>query len=112
MQLSTKIWIEHGGKNVFGGGRAALVEAIEGTGSISAAARQVGMSYRRAWTLLRTTEQRLGAPLLQRDRGGVDGGGSRLTPLARKLLKKYRMVESRLRELARKQERQLQDILD
>jgi len=110
MELKAKIWIERGGKLVFGRGRAELLEATERTGSMSAAARELGMSYRHAWSMLRASEQRLGKPLLERRRGGAGGGGARLTPLGKALLVKFRSIEKEFWDLARKCERRLRPL--
>lgn len=93
MELKAKLWITHGGGTVFGRGRAALMEQIERTGSISAAAREMGLSYRHAWTMITESEKRLGFPLVERMRGGRGGGGARLTENARRLLERFRALE-------------------
>lgn len=110
MELKFKIWMEHKGRIVFGRGRAILMEAIASTGSISAAARRLDMSYRHAWAMVRASEERLGRPLLVRSKGGRGGGGARLTALARTLLREYRAVEARLSESARKESRSLRKL--
>ena len=106
-QLHAKSWITKDGVIVFGAGRARLLEAIDATGSISAGARQMDMSYRHAWTLLKTTEERMGRPLLHRSKGGAGGGGAKLTALAKTLLKTFRMVESDIGSLVKKEDRRL-----
>lgn len=93
MKLKAKLWVTHGGGTVFGRGRAALLEQIERTGSISAAAREMGLSYRHAWTMITESEKRLSFPLVERTRGGRGGGGARLTENAKRLLEKFRALE-------------------
>ena len=61
MELRSKVWLLHKGKMVFGRGRAELLEAIGRTGSISAAARELELSYRHAWPMIRARAKRLGA---------------------------------------------------
>ena len=112
MELKCKIWIEQEGELVFGRGRAELLEAVRQTGSISAAARKMGMSYRHAWAMLRASEQRLGRALVERARGGAGGGGARLTPQARTLLKKFRAVEKKFLRLTDREQDALQTLLD
>lgn len=85
-KIRARIWIEHHGECVLGDGRARLLQEIDERGSISAAARSLGMSYRHAWEHVRKIEQRLGRRVLERTCGGSAGGGSRLTPFARRLL--------------------------
>lgn len=99
VKLRAKIWIEVDGGHLFGRGRAALLEAIEREGSIQAAARRLGLSYRRAWTLLKTSEQRWNRKLIEKSRGGKGGGGTRLTAAGRAVLELFRRIESRLDEL-------------
>ena len=64
-----------------GPGKAELLERIIDTGSISAASRQMGMSYRRAWLLVDTMNQCFSSPLIETAAGGSGGGGARITPL-------------------------------
>ena len=112
MDLKSKVWLEEGGALCFGPGRAELLEAIDGAGSISAAARKMGMSYRHAWTMLRTSEERLGRPLVRRSRGGAGGGGARLTDDARVLLGRFRAIEGDFSNLAREKQRELEALFD
>jgi molybdate transport system regulatory protein len=80
-----------------GPGRVALVEAIAETGSISAAARQLGMSYRRAWLLVDELNRALKKPAVVGAAGGKHGGGATLTAAGEELVKRYRAVESTAR---------------
>ncbi len=72
-----------------GEGRTGLLESIDRLGSITGAANQVGISYRRAWSYLQAMEARLGVKLVETQRGGEHGGGARLTEKARVLIKGY-----------------------
>jgi molybdate transport repressor ModE-like protein len=103
MKLRAKMWIEVNGQHLFGRGRAALLEAIEQEGSIQAAAARLGLSYRHAWTMLRTSERRWGRKLIETSRGGSGGGGTRLTETGRSLLKLFRRLESHLDKLMARQ---------
>jgi molybdate transport system regulatory protein len=76
-----------------GPGKAELLEAIRETGSISAAGRQMGMSYRRAWTLIEELNDVFSTPVVDAAKGGAGGGGARLTPLGARLLAAYRTIE-------------------
>ena len=76
-----------------GPGKIALVEAIAETGSISAAARHLGMSYRRAWLLIDELNRALRKPAVVGAAGGKHGGGATLTPLGVELVKRYRSIE-------------------
>ena len=75
-----------------GPGKASLLEAIERTGSISAAAREMGMSYRRAWMLLDTMNQCFREPVVATNTGGSGGGGASVTPMGREILTRYRAM--------------------
>lgn len=76
-----------------GPGKAALLEALERTGSISAAGRELNMSYRRAWLLIHSVNQAYKEPLVEASKGGAGGGGALLTPLGREVLSIYRRME-------------------
>jgi molybdate transport system regulatory protein len=76
-----------------GPGKVALLEAIQQTGSITSSAKQLGMSYRRAWLLVAETNRCLVRPAVQTVTGGQRGGGSSLTPIGVELVRRYRAVE-------------------
>lgn len=87
----------------FGRGKADLLQAIADQGSISAAGRHMGMSYRRAWSLVEEMNTHFGAPLVDSNRGGAKGGGAILSDLGRQVLADYRALEALLREQGRHQ---------
>lgn len=91
VRLTIRIDFEAGQQ--LGPGKVRLLEQIEGTGSIRAAAASLKMSYRRAWLLMQATEQTFGAPLIAASAGGRKGGGASLTPLGKKVVRLYRAVE-------------------
>ncbi len=76
-----------------GPGKADLLEAIGETGSIAAAGRRLGMSYKRAWSLVETLNAMFRGPLVDAAKGGARGGGAVLTPLGVKILAAYRTLE-------------------
>ena len=78
-----------------GPGKADLLDAIDEEGSITGAARRMGMSYRRAWLLVETMNRCFREPLVQAARGGRRGGGARLTPSGRDALARYRAMEAK-----------------
>jgi molybdate transport system regulatory protein len=89
--LRTKIWIVDASGNVlFGMGRVKILEAIDRSGSINAAAKSLKMSYRAVWGRIKATEERLGRTLVVRTTGGASGGGSTLTAYARELIGEYK----------------------
>lgn len=75
-----------------GPGKADLLEGIAATGSIAAAGRRLGMSYKRAWMLVETLNGYFAKPLVQAATGGKAGGGARLTPLGQDVLMRYRRM--------------------
>jgi len=82
-----------------GPGRAELLERIEQSGSISAAARQMKMSYRRAWLLVESTNAAFIEPLVQANTGGSGGGGAQLTAFGKDMLARYRALEEKAARL-------------
>ncbi|WP_333793467.1 winged helix-turn-helix domain-containing protein [Hyphomicrobium sp.] len=84
-----------------GPGKADLLEAIERTGSISSAARELSMSYRRAWLLVDELGRLFKRPLVTTAAGGARGGGAELTDFGRALIAAYRRIEDRAAEAAR-----------
>ena len=78
-----------------GPGKADLLRAIGQTGSISAAARELGMSYRRAWLLVDTMNQCFRSPLVETLTGGQHGGGARVTELGLEVLRRYIEMEAK-----------------
>ena len=96
--VKSKIWIEdEQGDVVFGSGRLHILSAVEKYGSILAAAKELGMSYRAVWGKIKATEQRLRQPLLTKRTGGARGGGSELTPFAKALLERFRHLDNLIR---------------
>lgn len=83
-----------------GPGKAALLEQIARTGSISAAGRALGMSYRRAWVLVDAVNGMLPEPSVRASAGGQRGGGASLTPYGARLLAAYREFEREMAEEA------------
>jgi molybdate transport system regulatory protein len=77
-----------------GPGKATLLEGIRDTGSISAAARALGMDYKRAWMLLDSLDRAFDAPVVERKTGGPGGGGAALTDFGADLLDRYRRIEA------------------
>ena len=76
-----------------GPGKAELVERIAQTGSISAAARAMGMSYRRAWQLVESLNRAYRQPVVRTAVGGQRGGGAQVTPYGRLLVSRFRAME-------------------
>ena len=94
-----KLWVERAGEVALSDWRVALLEAVDATGSLSAAARQVNVPYRTAWHKLRQIEASLGLKLLETHSGGAEGGRSQLTPNARALIAAFRDFGQGVQEL-------------
>ncbi len=83
------------GSPAIGPGKAELIERIAQTGSISAAARAMGMSYRRAWQLVEALNRAFREPVIATAIGGKRGGGARVTPFGRRLAARFRAMEAK-----------------
>lgn len=79
-----------GDRGMIGPGKAELLSLIRETGSIAAAGRQLGMSYKRAWILVETMNAMFHEPVVMSSRGGASHGGARLTALGETVLAHYR----------------------
>jgi molybdate transport system regulatory protein len=84
--------IFHRGEIALGPGKADLLAAIESHGSIAGGAKSLGMSYMRAWTLVKIMNESFRGPLVKSGRGGARGGVALLTPLGREVLALYRAM--------------------
>jgi molybdate transport system regulatory protein len=88
-----RLRIKYGEEIAIGPGKIAILEAIAETGSISAAGRKLGMSYRRAWLLVDQMNQYFKDPVVHAATGGSQGGGTALTPSGTEVIKLYRTIE-------------------
>jgi molybdate transport system regulatory protein len=88
-----RLHVHVGERHSIGPGKVALLEAIRTHGSISAAARELGMAYRHAWDLVDDLNSAFRSPVVERTAGGRRGGGARLTPLGRDLVRRFRAFE-------------------
>jgi molybdate transport system regulatory protein len=88
MTVGYKIWLSADGK-AFGEGPYLLLQGIAKTGSLRRAAMEMGMSYRKAWGILKACEKKLGFTLIERKVGGSSGGYSKITPSGYELMKHY-----------------------
>ena len=95
-----RIRITKGDDIAIGPGKVDLLEAIGATGSITAAAKRLGMSYRRAWLLIDTMNRCFRKPVIEAEAGGRRGGGTRVTPTGREVIRLYRAVERKSQRAA------------
>jgi molybdate transport system regulatory protein len=93
---ATKLRVMFGTEIAMGPGKAELLEAIAATGSISASAKRLGMSYRRAWLLVDTMNRCFREPLVASATGGSGGGGASVTAFGERVLARYRAMQSRV----------------
>lgn len=87
--MESKFWISKDGEKVLGKGPIILLKEVERFGSLSKAAKEISMSYSKAWSIIHRGEILLGFPLLESEVGGLSGGGSQLTSNAKLLIKNY-----------------------
>jgi molybdate transport system regulatory protein len=92
-QAVLTIRVDFGQCGNLGPGKVALMELISKHGSISAAGKEMGMSYRRAWLLVDEINQIFRKPLVAKQMGGSGGGGARLTEFGRDVVSRYRSIE-------------------
>ena len=104
-RLSIRIDLASGDR--IGPGKVALLEAIQSTGSISAGARSLGMSYRRAWLLIEDVNHSLRKPAVTAETGGRAGGGAVLTPVGKRVIALYRAIETNARTAANQEFRSI-----
>jgi molybdate transport system regulatory protein len=90
-----RLRITAGKRIAIGPGKITLLEAIRETGSLTAAAKRLQMSYRRAWLLVDELDRSLETPAVESAQGGEHGGGNRLTPVGERLIQIYRRIESK-----------------
>lgn len=109
--LRFRIRFPHGGPEAFGPGKAELLGYIAATGSLRTAAAEMGLSYQRAWILVRQMNDLFRRPLVTLARGGETGGGASLTPLGEEVLARYRRMEAACRTAAGPEWRVLRDLL-
>ena len=97
MKAKFKLWLDNEGK-VFGKGPLVILQEVEKTGSLSEAAKTIGMSYNKAHSLIKSIEKRLDTKLLIKKIGGANGGSSTLTEEARKMMDSYSKFEKECEE--------------
>lgn len=88
-EIKSRIWIKSIKGTFLGEGRVQLLQEIDKCGSISTAATNMGMSYKKAWTLVKSMNMQSKKPLVVKKVGGINGGGSELSISGKKLVKIY-----------------------
>jgi len=100
-----------GSATALGPGKVDLLEAVGRTGSISGAARELGMSYRRAWLLIDTMNRCFKEDLIKTVTGGRGGGGAEVTPLAYEIIEHYRKMEAKAAESVKQELSYFEDLM-
>ena len=91
-KIKSRIWIEANGNILLGEGRVSLLKAIEETGSLTKAAKSLGMSYKKAWSLIDAVNKRAEKPVTTSNIGGKGGGGAALTPYGKSLVNAFEAI--------------------
>ncbi len=112
ISLGGSVWMTVGGENLGGQGRMALLALVGTHGSITHAAKAMGMSYKAAWDAIDTMNNLAGEPLVERLTGGKGGGGTRLTTRGEQLVQNFRLIEAEHRRFIAQLDQQATGIAD
>ena len=91
-QIKSRIWIEKNGDIFLGYGRIELLKKLDETESINAASKALQMSYKKAWKLINNMNETAKEPLIIKNIGGKDGGGTKLTPYGKKIITQFETI--------------------
>jgi molybdate transport system regulatory protein len=105
LKIEGRLWLSQDDRNLAGHGRIDLLQRIDETGSISQAAKSIGMSYKTAWDAVDAMNNLSGAPLVERSTGGKGGGGTHVTERGKRLIAAFKRI-------AQEHERFLQSLSD
>jgi len=111
VEIRPRIRVIRDGEVLLGPGKADLLEAIERAGSIRQAAAEMGMSYMRAWTLVKAMNEGFREPVVESVRGGAGRGGASLTPTGHLVLELYREMQQEALTAARPAKRKLEKLM-
>lgn len=100
-----KLWIEYDGERFFGPGRMDLLRRIGNTGSINKAAKEMRMSYKKAWAMIGSLNEQMSEPMVITQAGGESGGGSILTPSAKVLMQYHEEMQQRFSDFLKQEEK-------
>ncbi len=108
MQIKVKVWIEDDEKNlIFGGGKTEVLEYIDRTGSISDAAKEVGMNYKKAWNHIKILEKFIEDDLVMTFKGRGENSGTTLTPKAREVIQTYKILQHDIKKYSQERFKEL-----
>lgn len=103
-QIKFKYWIEVDAKKFYGPGPHELLQKIETVGSLSKAADQMQMSYKKAWEMIQRLNKHADEPLVIMKKGGAKGGGAEITPRGHAIMKAYQLLQTKIKMLLNKDE--------
>ncbi len=93
--IKCRIWICHGQASYLGEGRIRLLQEIQSTGSIRQAAKNMSMSYKKAWSLVQSMNTQSEIPIVERKTGGINGGGAQLSEKGLELIRIYSEISKK-----------------
>ncbi|WP_034919916.1 winged helix-turn-helix domain-containing protein [Gillisia sp. CAL575] len=106
-QIRVKCWIEEKGEKFYGPGPHELVKQIQKEGSLSKAAEQMHLSYRKGWEMVQKLNLYSEEPLIILKKGGPHGGGAKVTPHALAIFEEYENLQLKIQELIKQQDKLL-----
>lgn len=108
LYVKTKTWIENAeGELLFGKGKTEILELIEQEGSISKASEVIGMNYKKAWTHIKILQKNINDVMVETKQGGGEDAGTKLTPVAREYMEKYRKLQEDIENYANERFKEL-----
>jgi molybdate transport system regulatory protein len=108
-KVNGSLWLEFDEDRFFGPGRVELLERIDQTGSINQAAKQMRMSYKKAWDMISMLNKQAKHPVVILQAGGEKGGGARITEEAKELIAYHRLLRKRFISFLEKETGKLKD---
>jgi molybdate transport system regulatory protein len=96
LNIEFRVWFYAGNEKLLGKGRVELLERIERTGSINSASKEMKMSYRQAWQMVKEMNERAKQPLVEIQKGGKSGGGAQITKAGQNAIKVFRTLEKKV----------------
>lgn len=109
VELDGSLWFNRAESKFLGGDRIALLEKVDELGSITQAAKAVGISYKTAWEMVNQINNLAAAPLVDRATGGKGGGGATLTTAGREVIEQFRIVQEEHRKFLKNLDQRLGD---
>lgn len=103
IKIENRIWIEKDGFPFVGNGRITLLEYIHETGSMAKAAKKLGMSYKKAWELVKSMNTQSDIELVVKATGGKNGGGTQLTEKGLSIITQFRELEQKSKDFLAEQ---------